>query len=334
MSSFSTPPAQDAADITSVTDDFALVDSHCHLDFFLDSSDRGSRDSDRGGRKLPRLEEVLTRAYRANVRTLLTIATDFSQRSTLLSLCENYDPRARAPKIATTSTNSSSSSDDNNPRLFCSAGTHPTNLSEEVAIPSPEQLVAAHKSSPSRVIAFGESGLDFFRSSNPPMSLQYASFRNHILAAQEAQVPLVIHNRNADLELERVLLETQSQKAYPCILHCFSGSERLAKVALELDCMLSFAGLATYPSARALEAVIDNTPLTNLLIETDSPFLPPQDNSLLGKKKRRAAYCEPAMLRVTAEHIASLKGLSLRELATATRGNFASLFDLTTDPES
>ena len=225
--------------------------------------------------------------------------------------------------------NMASENEHSDLRLFCSAGTHPTNLSERTEkAPSPEQLVAAHSNNPTRIIAFGESGLDFFRSSNPPKSLQYASFHNHIIAAQETQVPLVIHNRNADLELERVLAQTQSSKAYPCILHCFAGSERLASFALELDCcMLSFAGLATYPSARALEGIIKKIPLSRLLLETDSPFLPPQDNSLLGKS-RRASHCEPAMLRVTAEHIASLKGLSLRELARATRSNFASLFDL------
>ena len=344
---------------TNVADDFALVDSHCHLDFFLDERDNGKRNNHReeseqgkdkqgkdkqskdkqSKRELPRLAEILARAYRANVRTLLTIATDFSQHPHLVSLCEHYEgqPQTRVSEVGSEEADLESNSESNmasenehsDLRLFCSAGTHPTNLSERTEkAPSPEQLVAAHSNNPTRIIAFGESGLDFFRSSNPPKSLQYASFHNHIIAAQETQVPLVIHNRNADLELERVLAQTQGSKPYPCILHCFAGSERLASFALELDCcMLSFAGLATYPSARALESIIKKIPLSRLLLETDSPFLPPQDNSLLGKS-RRASHCEPAMLRVTAEHIASLKGLSLRELARATRSNFASLFDL------
>ena len=397
MSAFPTHPAAHSAAVPAEstfatndsTSDFSLVDSHCHLDFFLDERDNGKRDSYRvgsGGSKLPQLSEVLARAYRANIRTLLTISTEFSQHPSLVSLCENYEQQTHDTATAetavaavatamtltrtsltrasstraltrTSSTRALTNDSDNNHnlRLFCSAGTHPTSLSESITAPSPAQLLTAHKDNPSRVIAFGESGLDFFRSSNPPQALQYASFRDHIIAAQEAQVPLVIHNRHADRELEQILTQTQKERPYPCILHCFAGSERLASVALELGCLLSFAGLTTYPSARGLAVVIKKTPLARLLIETDSPFLPPQEksqqeksqqansqqenspqenspqeNSQPGKnKKRRAAYCEPAMLRITAEHIASLKDLSLEELARATRANFASLFKLT-----
>lgn len=362
MSAFPISSTEPLAE-NNVADDFALVDSHCHLDFFLDERDNGKRNNHReeseqskdkqskdeqgkdkqskdkqSKRELPRLAEVLARAYRANVRTLLTIATDFSQHPHLVSLCEHYEgqPQTRVSETdleadleSNSDSNMSSENEHSDLRLFCSAGTHPTNLSEDPEnAPSPEQLVAAHSNNPTRIIAFGESGLDFFRSSNPPKSLQYASFHNHIIAAQETQVPLVIHNRNADLELERVLAQTQSSKPYPCILHCFAGSERLASFALELGCCkLSFAGLATYPSARALEGIIKKIPLSRLLLETDSPFLPPQNNSPRSKS-RRASHCEPAMLRITAEHIASLKDLPLRELARATRCNFASLFDL------
>ena len=306
--------------------DFKLIDSHCHLDFFLKNPDNSKRIF-KSNYKLPPLASVLARAYHANVKAILTIATDLSQETTLLSICKNYDPQPQDPSqhIRVPIKRAGGIIINYCPRLFCSAGTHPISLKEGITAPTTKQLLVAHHSNPKRIIAFGESGLDYSRTDNPPMDLQQESFYNHIFAAQEAQIPLVIHNRNADLELERILIQTQKIKPYPCILHCFAASERLASIALELCCTLSFAGLVTYPSAKNLGAIVKKIPLSSLLIETDSPFLPPQDNSSVAKKPR-PSHSEPSMLNLTASHVANLKGLSLHELAVATSTNFMSLF--------
>ena len=276
-----------------------LVDSHCHLDFFLKHNQPKIPN-------LPPLPQVLENAAAANISILLSIATSLPLQQNLLNLCATHENNSL------------------HPRLFCSAGTHPTYLSEETPPPSTEKLLAWHNAHPERIIAFGESGLDFFRPTNPPAALQETSFRNHILAAQEAQIPLVVHNRAADPQLEDILIQTQKEKPYPCILHCFAASQRLASVALETGCLLSFAGLITYRSARNLEPIVHSTPLEALLLETDSPFLPPQEDS--AARTKRPPYAEPAMLSVTARYIAALKSLSLGEVAEATTQNFLRTF--------
>ena len=288
-----------------------LVDSHCHLDFFPQLQPQLQPPKKP---PLPNLATILERAVSSNITILLSIATSLAQQQNLLSIVSNTYAKQ--------------------PRLFCSAGTHPTYLSETIPPPTTEQLLICQQAHPERIIAFGESGLDFFRPTNPLASLQEISFRNHILASQEAQIPLVIHNRSADLELERILLETQKEKPYPCILHCFAASQRLASIALEIGCLLSFAGLITYPSARNLEPIVRSTPLEALLLETDSPFLPPQESAVVASptssssRNKRPSYAEPSMMLVTARHIAALKNLSLDEVAEQTTQNFLRIFNI------
>jgi TatD DNase family protein len=201
-----------------------------------------------------------------------------------------------------------------NDGIFYTIGTHPMSAAEE-PLTSVEELLrfARHP----KLVGFGETGLDYhYTPDSAP--IQKTSLRIHIEAAQQAQIPLIIHARDADADMEAILAEGMKIAAYPCVMHCFSSGPRLAQAALEMGFYLSMSGIATFPKSQALRDIFAAAPLNRILVETDSPYLAPVP--FRGKRN------EPAYTAHTAKVGAQIFGLTEAEFAAATSANFDRLF--------
>jgi TatD DNase family protein len=232
-----------------------LVDSHCHLDF--------AEEAER--------PEIVARAKRAGVRTLLTISTKLDEFPTVRAIAET------------------------DPDIWCSVGVHPHEAAVEPAA-TKDWLVASTRHA--KVVGIGETGLDFYYEHSPRLR-QAEIFRVHIAAAREAQVPLIVHTRDADPETIAILEEEHPPAG---VIHCFSTGRALAERAIKLGFYIS------------------------LLVETDAPYLAPVP--LRGKRN------EPAFITHTATLVAELKGVTADELARATTANFFRLFAKARPPET
>lgn len=198
--------------------------------------------------------------------------------------------------------------------LFASVGVHPDY--EDQIEPQIEQLVelANHP----RVIAIGETGLDYFRLQGD-LEWQRERFRTHIRAALKSNKPLIIHTRSAAADTLRIMQEEGADRVGG-VMHCFTESWEVAQQAMAMNFYISFSGIVTFKNAIALKEVAKNIPLDRMLIETDSPYLAPAP--FRGKQN------QPAFVRHVAEEIARLRSVPLEEIAQATTDNFFNLFKL------
>ncbi|WP_406667733.1 TatD family hydrolase [Gallaecimonas sp. GXIMD1310] len=197
------------------------------------------------------------------------------------------------------------------PRVVASCGVHPLNQEQTQQL----QALASLSTHP-KVVAIGETGLDYFYAPETK-ALQQASFRHHIQVARERQLPLIIHTRDAKDDTLGILREEQGQEAGG-VLHCFTEDLDMARQAIDLGFYISISGIVTFRNAEALREVVRALPLERLLVETDSPYLAPVPH--------RGKSNEPQYVREVAEFIASLKGVSLETLAAATTANFFRCF--------
>jgi TatD DNase family protein len=197
--------------------------------------------------------------------------------------------------------------------LYASVGVHPDH--DEGREPTVDELVelAAHP----RVVAIGETGLDYYRLNREDVDWQRTRFRTHIRAARRAGKPLIIHTRNAAADTLAFMAEERADEAGG-VMHCFTETWEVAEAALEMGFYISFSGIVTFKSAKDLKEVARRVPLDRLLIETDAPYLAPVPHR--GKRN------EPAYVRHVAEEIAVLKGLDLDQIAAASTRNFFNLF--------
>jgi len=256
-----------------------FVDSHAHID--------GSEfDHDR--------KEVIERALAAGVTTILNVGTG--------------DPHSDAFERAV-----DLGQKHNN--IYTAIGTHPHDARHYNADAEhkTKQLIKEN----SRVVAWGEIGLDFHYD-NSPRNVQLSVFENQLRAASELQLPVIIHTREAETETIQTLKSKFSSSTKRGVFHCFSGSMALAKEALDLGFFISFSGIVTFKKADDLRAVAEYVPTKQLLIETDCPFLAPVPHR--GKRN------EPAFVVEVARCIAALKNVAIEELGQITAANFARLF--------
>lgn len=196
--------------------------------------------------------------------------------------------------------------------LYASVGVHPDG--ENVSEPETEQLVAL--AAQDKVVAIGETGLDYFRLQGN-LEWQRERFRTHIRAARRAGTPLIIHTRAAADDTLKIMREERAGEAGG-VMHCFTESQEVAAEALDLGFYISFSGIVTFRNAEALREVARKVPLDRMLIETDSPYLAPVPH--------RGKTNQPGYVRHTAEVIAQLRGISLEDLARHTTRNFFRLF--------
>ena len=198
--------------------------------------------------------------------------------------------------------------------LYATVGVHPDY--PDTPEPSVDDLVAL--AARDRIVAIGETGLDYFRQQGD-LEWQRARFRTHIRAARETGRPLVIHTREAAQDTIRLMRDERAGEAGG-VMHCFTESWEVAEAALDLGFHISFSGIVTFKNAKALKDVARRVPLSRMLIETDSPYLAPAPHR--GKRN------EPSYVPLVAEEIARLKDVPVTEVAAATTANFFRLFQI------
>lgn len=254
-----------------------LVDSHCHLD----QLDLTAHDG--------KLSNALTYAATQGVGHMLCVCITLQDFPQVLSVAQSY------------------------PHISASVGLHPN----EVAVgadPTADDLatLAQHE----KIVAIGETGLDYYRSTGD-LSWQQARFRQHIRAAKKVNKALIIHSRQARADTLRILKEEEAGTVGG-VMHCFTEDWNMAKAALDLGFYISFSGIVTFTNAKELQIVAQQVPLERMLIETDSPYLAPVPY--------RGKANEPAYVRKIAEFIAQLRSIDVIELADQTTTNFFNCF--------
>lgn len=237
------------------------------------------------------LNEVVARAASAGVTTLVTISTRVRKFDVYRAIAEQH------------------------PRVFFSVGTHPHQAHEELDVPVAE--IVARSKHP-KCIAIGEAGLDYHYDKSP-RSAQREGLLNHIQAARQSGLPLVIHSREADADMADLLEAEMAKGVFKAVLHCFTGGQQLADRALALGMYISASGVITFKKSDALREVFASVPLDRLLVETDAPYLAPDPHR--GKRN------EPSFVARTASALASVKGISDEAIADATTANFYRLYD-------
>ena len=237
------------------------------------------------------LDAVVERARAAGVGRLVTISTGVKRLPQLLAIAEKY------------------------PEVFCTVGTHPHQASEEPDIDA-RTLIGLSKHP--KVVAIGEAGLDYHYDTGPRID-QLKSFLEHIAAARETGLPLVIHSRDCDADMAAVLTEEMGKGAFRAVLHCFTAGAALARTAIDLGLYIGFTGILTFKSSQALRDIAKDLPADRILVETDSPFLAPVPY--------RGKRCEPAYVAETAKVLAETRDVTPDAIARQTTENFFRLFD-------
>jgi TatD DNase family protein len=236
------------------------------------------------------LDAVVARAEAAGIGRIVTISTRVKRHAQVLAIAERF------------------------PNVTCSVGTHPHHAHEELDITADELIARAQHP---KVVAIGEAGLDYHYD-NSPREAQAQGFRTHIAAARATNLPLVIHSRQADDDMARILAEETGKGPFPAVLHCFTGGPELARRALALGHYISFTGIVTFKNSADLRAIAKDVPADRFLIETDAPYLAPVPYR--GKRN------EPAYVTQVAKVLAEVRGVTLEELARQTTDNFFRLF--------
>jgi TatD DNase family protein len=236
------------------------------------------------------LDGVVGRARAAGIALMVTISTRVAKQDALLAIADRFAD------------------------VYCSVGTHPHYAHEELDIGTAD--LVAHTRNP-KVVAIGEAGLDYHYD-NSPREAQERGFRNHIAAARETGLPLVIHSRDADDDMARILEEEMGKGAFPAVLHCFTGGPDLARRAIALGLYISFTGILTFKNSGTLREIAASLPEDRILVETDAPYLAP--GKFRGKRN------EPAFVVETANMLAETRGLSFDAVARQTTENFFKLF--------
>lgn len=233
------------------------------------------------------LNRVIDRAKANNVKHILNVCVSMSDFPTVLATAELY------------------------PFVSASVGLHPNNQDEEVDADTLIKLGQHPK-----VIAIGETGLDYFRSTGE-IEWQRQRFRQHISAAKSLNKPLIVHTRMASDDTIQIMSEENANESRG-VMHCFTEEWDVAKKALDLNFYISFSGIITFKNATTIQEVAKRVPLDRILIETDAPYLAPVPH--------RSKPNEPAFVYHTAAFIASLRSIPLEVLAEQSTQNFFDLF--------
>jgi len=255
-----------------------LVDSHCHLDCIDLSNFDNSFD------------KLIQHTKQAGVEHMLCVSINLKTYPDMLEKVRNY------------------------PFISVSAGLHP--MADESDAFSVEQL--AQLAADEKVVAIGETGLDYFYHKGDP-TWQQERFRAHIQVANSLDKPLIIHTRDAGDDTLKIL---QQENAEQCggVIHCFTETQVFADKALELGFMISISGIVTFKNADTLRAIAKTIPDNRLLIETDSPYLAPVPH--------RGQQNQPAFVQHVAETLAEIRNTSVEAIAEISRNNFYNLFSV------
>jgi TatD DNase family protein len=241
-----------------------------------------------------RMPEVLAKMAENKVTHALCVSVDLPDFPQVLALAEQY------------------------PHIYASVGVHPDYA--DTPEPTVEQLVEL--SQHPKIIAIGETGLDYYRLEGD-LEWQRERFRTHIRASRITRKPLIIHTRAASEDTIRIMQEEGAgtdKGGVAGVMHCFTESLEVAEAALAMGFYISFSGIVTFKSAKDLQAVARAVPIERILIETDSPYLAPMPH--------RGKMNEPGFVKHVGEYIATLKDLPLSQVAQQTSDNFFNLFNV------
>ncbi len=204
---------------------------------------------------------------------------------------------------------------ERNPQVFATVGIHPHEADQHPDIDTARLVEAARHP---KVVGIGETGLDYYYDKSD-RERQRRSFRSHIAAARETQLPLIVHTRDAEDDTIEMLSEETAKGAFPMVIHCFTGTTRLAQACLALGAYVSISGIVTFKNATALQETARLIPPDRLLIETDAPFLAPVP--------MRGKTCEPGFVAHTARFLANLRGENYEYFVSTTSDNTRNLFN-------
>jgi len=236
------------------------------------------------------LQTVLTKAQEQGVKHFICVSIDLEHFPELCEIKNNY------------------------PNVDISVGVHPN----EADVPTPEVDTLIKLAKEHQVVAIGETGLDYHYIEGDK-TWQQQRFRNHIHAAKELKLPIIIHTREARDDTINIMQEEGADRVGG-VMHCFTETWDMAKKALDLNFYISFSGIVTFKNATQLKEVAKNVPLDRMLVETDCPYLAPVP--FRGKAN------EPAYVRHVAEYIAELRNMPFEEIAAITTENAKTLFNL------
>lgn len=234
------------------------------------------------------LDSVLSNMRENQVTHALCVSVDLEKLPQIVELAESYD------------------------NLYASVGVHPDYELENE--PTQSQLVSLAQHP--KVIAIGETGLDYYRLTGD-LEWQRNRFRTHIRSAIECGKPLIVHTRSAAEDTLRLMQEENAHTAGG-VMHCFTESMEVALAAIEMNFYISFSGIVTFKNAKSIKDVAKHIPLDRMLIETDSPYLAPVPY--------RGKLNQPSYVKYVAQEIALLRGISIEEVGLATTQNFKNLF--------
>lgn len=234
--------------------------------------------------------EILARARHSGVSAMLNISTREREWDEVIGLAEQEKD------------------------VWASVGIHPHEADQHVGMDC-AKLVA--KSAHSRVVAIGETGLDYYYDKSD-RAQQCTGFREHIKASRETGLPIIIHTRDAEADTAAILTEEMREGPFTGVIHCFTASAEFAQVALDLGLYISLSGIVTFKNAKDLQDIAKWLPADRLLVETDAPFLAPIPH--------RGRTGEPAFVADTARFVAQLRDVALESLAQQTSDNFYDLF--------
>jgi TatD DNase family protein len=245
-------------------------------------------------------QAVLARATTLDIRMFLTISTKLRDAEKILQIAHE------------------------NPAIFCTMGVHPHEVETE-GVPSFETLLSLTQRP--KVVGIGETGLDYYYE-HSPKDLQQLSFRHHIRVAKETGLPLIIHSRDAEEDILKILEEERIQDLpAPGVIHCFTGTKDFALKTMALGFYISISGIITFKKAQDLQDIVaHHVPLNRLLVETDSPYLAPVPH--------RGKPNEPSFVVHTVDKVAELKGVTPKEVGEITTENFFKLFNKAERPSS
>ena len=264
-----------------------MIDSHCHL-----ADAKFTQD----------LPEVVSRAQKAGVDRMIAIADSLTEASVCRTIAEKYDPM-----------NHALASGFRAAQIFYTAGVHPHNAIEWKM--DSGKWITEHAGH-SKCRAVGEIGLDYHYM-NSPKEDQIRVFREQVEIANELNFPIVVHNRESIEDLKIVIAEHKPAKM---VLHCCTEKWKDVEDLVERGYLLSFTGIATYPKSQEIRETIKRCPLTQMMVETDAPYLAPE-----GKRGQRN---EPAFVVEVAKLIAEIKGISYEEVDRVTTENAVEFFQL------
>jgi TatD DNase family protein len=236
-------------------------------------------------------DAMIARAREAGVEHFVTIGCDLTTSRAAVELADRY------------------------PFIYATVGVHP-HEAKQIGDSWYDDLrrLAEHK----KVVAYGEIGLDYHYNHSPP-KLQRERFREQITLARDLRLPIVVHTREAQEDTIAILKEENAADVGG-VFHCFSGDARLAKNALDLGFLLSFSGVITFQNATMLRDIVKTVPMDRILVETDSPYLTPAPHR--GKRN------EPAHVRLVAEKIAAIQGMTADQIAELTSQNARRVFKI------